>query len=89
MTVRDIELKLLYPSVEFVAYGDGTVRATLDASRVTSRGTLERYTIILDDLDVNAVACVGRGARIAIHYARNKVQQRMDAAYNRVITPGS
>lgn len=77
------------PSVEWTSHFDGSLTAVLTFYREKRGGALEEFTVRFLDLSVDEAACIGSRARVAVHQARGKVKERMDKAYNRIITPGS
>lgn len=77
------------PNVEFFTRPNGTIYARLMFTREKRDGSYEEFTVKFQDLDVNSAACIGRGARVAVYQAKKKYDERADAAYHRIVTPGS
>lgn len=86
-TTREVEGES--PVLQWITHPDGSLTGQLGFYRTKRDGSLEEFTVMFRDLEVEDAACVGRGARLAIHRAREAVKKRMDEAYNRIITPGS
>jgi hypothetical protein len=77
------------PWVEFTANSGGEVTAVLTFYRVKNNGEGEEVTVRFSEMSVGEVACIGSSARKAVYRAREKVVERMDKAYHRIITPGA
>lgn len=87
MTFKEFTWQGLDPSITTRAKADGTVRTVLTFNRETPRGNIENYTVAFT-LEVEQLACLGSTARQAVWAAKQLIDKRIQAAYDRIITPG-
>ena len=86
-THKEFKWEGKYPHVEAHANSDGTARVVLTFYRETPRGNTEEYEVGFD-MEVEQLACVGSTFRRTVHHAKERAEARIQAAYERIITPG-
>ena len=79
----------LYPFVDFTVLSGGAVRARFEFDREKKNGDVEHIVVTFPDLNEQDLACIGAKARKAVWHSKDVITKRLQAAYDRMITPGS